>query len=258
MYKGKKIGLIVVFYNEERLIIPTLKGVPSYVDRIYAIDDASTDKTCDLIKDYSEKYDNRIILIHHEKNRGVGQAVITGYLAASKDKMDIVAGVGGDHQFDLQELPFLLDPIVEGKADYTKGNRFLVDAKYVMPIKRYLGNILLSIMTRWSSGRRDIFDTQDGFTAISKTAIDIIDWVEFWKGYGYPSDFIVRIAAYGFRIMDVPRRTIYLPGEKQSQIKIKKYIKTVAPMIIHDFFWRLKNQKRLNEKRIKILGETGV
>lgn len=167
--------------------------------------------------------------------------------------MDIVVTIGADHQFDLNEMTYFIDPIIEGRADYVKGNRFLVDAKEVMPLKRYFGNIMLSLMTRWAAGKRNIFDTQDGFVAISRKAIEIIDWNEFWKGYGYPSDFIVRIAAYGFRIMDAPRRSIYLPGERQSQIKIRRYIKNVAPMIIKLYFWRLKNQRRLNKKRLEYL-----
>jgi glycosyltransferase involved in cell wall biosynthesis len=195
------------------------------------------------------KIDTRVKLIQHKENKGPGQAIITSYLAGLEDDMDIVVTIGGDHQFDLLEMTSLIDPIIDGEADYIKGNRFLVDAKEVMPIKRFIGNIVLSLMTRWAAGVRTIFDTQDGFVAISKDVIDIVDWDLFWKGYGYPSDFIIKIATYGFRNKDAPRRSIYLPGEKQSQIKIIKYIRKVAPMIIKGYFWRLKNKRKMNKIR---------
>ena len=133
----------------------------------------------------------------------------------------------------------------DDEADYTKGNRFLVDAKEVMPNKRYIGNILLSILTRMASGVHTVFDTQDGFTAISKKVIETVNWDLFWDGYGYVSDFIIKLAAYGFRIKDVPRRSIYLEGEKQSKIVISRYIKRNFLMILKGWWWRIFHQRKI-------------
>ncbi len=245
MYLGKRVGFVAPAYNEQKLIIPTLKGIPDYIDCIYIIDDCSTDDTVKVVEAYSAKNDPRIKVISHKINTGPGNAIITGYLSSSKDMNDITVVAGADHQFDLTEIKYLLDAIINYGTDYAKGNRFLVDAKEVMPVNRYLGNILLSMLTRIGSGNYKIFDTQDGFTAITKTVIDSVDWNYFWKGYGYPSDFIIKIAAYGFQISDVPRRSIYIPGERQSQINIKKYIKTFIPMIIKSGIWKVKNSKKL-------------
>ena len=246
------ISLTIPAYNEERLIIPTIMGTPDYVDKVFVIDDGSNDLTCKLV---IELDDPKVTIIKLAKNQGVGNAIKVGYMASLQHNMDIVAVVGGDHQFELEQLYLLLDPIVNDEADYTKGNRFLVDAKEVMPNKRYIGNIFLSILTRMASGIHTIFDTQNGFTAISKKVIETVDWKFFWDGYGYVSDFIIKIAAYGFRIKDVPHRSIYLEGEKQSKIVISKYIKKYSLMILKGWLWRIFHQRKiknnLKEKKIE-------
>ena len=141
----------------------------------------------------------------------------------------------------MEQIPNLLDPLVDGVADYTKGNRFLMPESGLkdMPWSRFIGNALISIMTKMASGFYKIYDVVDGFTAISKKAIDLVDWSQAWKGYGYPMDFLVRLNAYGLRVRDVPRRAIYLKGERQSQIKGLPYALKVAPMLVRGFFWRL-------------------
>ncbi len=141
----------------------------------------------------------------------------------------------------LEQVEDFLDPLIDGRADYTKGNRFLMPNEGLedMPRTRFFGNGIISILTKIASGYYKIFDVVDGYTAITKRAIDLIDWDKAWKGYGYPMDFLVRLNAYGFKVKDVPRRAIYLEGERQSQIKGLPYALRVAPMLVRDFFWRL-------------------
>jgi glycosyltransferase involved in cell wall biosynthesis len=240
LYQGKKISLVIPARNEERLIGPTLEGATETIDRIYVIDDGSTDNTAEVVRKYAS-IDPRVELIQHEKNRGVGQAIITGYLRSSEDGYDISVVVGGDNQMPLEQVEDLLDPVIEGKADYTKGNRFLMPDTGLkdMPWTRMFPNAMISAMTKVASGYYKIFDVVDGFTAISKRGIDLVDWSKAWKGYGYPMDFLVRLNAYGLKVKDVPRRAIYLEGERQSQIKGPSYAMNVAPMLVRGFFWRL-------------------
>ena len=240
MYKSKKIALTIPCRNEERLIGPTLEAVPESIDRIYVVDDGSTDGTRECVEKV-RAIDPRIELLVHEQNQGVGQAIITGYLQASKDDYDITVVIGGDNQMPLDQVEDLLDPLVDGSVDYTKGNRFLMadEGADDMPKTRFFGNALLSIMTKMASGYYKIFDVVDGYTAITRRAIDLVDWKKAWKGYGYPMDFLVRLNAYGLKARDVPRRAIYLEGERQSQIKGIPYAIKVAPMLVRDFFWRL-------------------
>lgn len=242
MYRDKKIALVIPAYNEEKLIKPTLENIPKIIDMVYVVDDVSPDNQAEVIKKCQEK-DKRIILIRHKKNTGPGGAIISGYKRAYKDLADIVTVVGGDFQMPLHEVERLLDPIIENRCDYSKGNRFLPsqakDTLEKMPKTRLFGNWIITLLTKISSGYYKIMDVVDGFTAISRTAISVIDWDKAWKGYGYPMDFLVRMNAYGFKTVDIPRTAIYLKGERQSQIKGFKYALKVSPMLIKDFFWRI-------------------
>lgn len=173
---------------------------------------------------------------------GVGQGIITGYQKSTKEGYDITVVIGGDNQMNLADLDVFLEPLVNNEADYTKGNRFIYakGRPDVMPFKRLLGNSILSMMVKFASGYYKIFDTQDGYTAITKEMIERVNWdKDAWKGYGYPGDFLIVLNVYGARVKDVPRRAIYLSGERQSQIKIFKYILKVAPLYWKKFHWRL-------------------
>jgi len=243
MYRNKKISLVIPAYNEEKLIKPTLENVPEKIDKIYVVDDCSPDDQNSVIEQCAEK-DARIKLIKHEINQGPGGAIITGYLQSSKDNYDIAVVVGGDYQMPLDEINNLLDPVIDGKADYVKGNRFLLskldDTLKKMPKIKLIGNWIITALTKIASGYYKIMDVVDGYTAITKEAIDVIDWSKAWRKYGYPMDFLIRMNAYGLSVMDVPRTAIYLDGERQSQIKGFSYALKVTPMIIKGFLWRLR------------------
>jgi len=240
MYRDRKISLVIPAYNEQRLIKPTLESVPDTIDRIYVVDDGSADGMVPVVRECME-HDRRIELIQHGKNLGVGQAVITGYLKSSADGYDIAVVVGGDNQMRLDEVAGLLDPLIEGDADYTKGNRFpVLDAtRERMPKIRFVGNIIITALTKISSGFYKVMDVVDGYTAITRKAIDIVDWSRAWKGYGYPMDFLIRLNANGLKVKDVPRQPVYLDGERQSQIKGVRYAFRVSPMLLRGFVWRL-------------------
>ncbi|MBS3151256.1 glycosyltransferase family 2 protein [Candidatus Woesearchaeota archaeon] len=240
MYKHLKVSLVIPAYNEEKLIVPTLENVPKIIDKVYVVDDASTDNTHLIVNKLIQK-DKRITLLRHQANKGTGNAIITGYKQSSKDGHDIAVVIGGDNQMDLADLNNFLEPIANNEADYTKGNRFLLggNAYTDMPKKRFFGNAILTFMTKFASGYWKIFDTQDGYTAISKRVIDKVDWSRASVGYGYVSDFLILFNVYNIRVKDVPRKAIYLKGERQSQIKIFRYMITVGPRIIKKFFWRI-------------------
>jgi len=240
MYRKKKISLVIPAYNEQKLIKPTLTHVPGLIDRIYVVNDGSTDLTPGVVTDCAKK-DRRIILINQPKNMGVGQAIITGYLRSAADDYDITVVVGGDYQMPLDQVRAFLDPLIDGKADYTKGNRFLIEENVFedMPKIRQLGNALISLITKIASGMYKIYDVVDGYTAITKHAIRMVNWSKAWKKYGYPMDFLIRLNAYGLRVKDIPRRAIYIKGERQSQIQGFAYFLKVSPMLLSGFFWRL-------------------
>ncbi len=242
-YRGKRVALVIPAYKEEKLIKHTLHELPDVLAQIYVVDDCSPDRQNEVILECA-RTDPRITLLRHEVNQGPGGAIITGYRQASKDGHDIVVVVGGDNQMDLSEVNKFLDPIVDGRADYVKGNRFLLsqfdDTLQKMPKLRFFANWVITALTKIASGYYKVMDVVEGYTAISKQAIDTVNWSQAWRRYGYPMDFLIRLNAYGMRVLDVPRTAIYTPGERQSQIKGARYALQVSPMLLRNFFWRLR------------------
>lgn len=236
LFRAYKIGVVVPAYNEELLIHETIDGIPTYVDKIYVIDDASTDRTAEIINSIT---DSRVIPIHHKVNKGVGAAIVNGYRHALADKMDLIAVMAGDNQMDPYQLPKLIMPIIEGKADYTKGNRLLSKRlRKGMPQWRAFGNGLLSLITKISSGYWNIADPQNGYTVISRHALETIDIESIYTYYGYCNDILLKLNVFGLRVMDVAMPARY--GSEKSKIRYSKYICKVAPMLFKGFFWRLK------------------
>ncbi len=231
-----RIGVVVPSYDEERLVGQTIMGIPWYVSKIYVVDDFSRDRTPEIIESIA---DPRIVYIRHEVNKGVGAAIVTGYKRALEDEMDVVAVMAGDNQMDPGQLPRLLMPVIEGKADYAKGNRLITkDLRKGMSAWRALGNFLLTIVTKIGSGYWHITDPQNGYTAISRHALEAIDLDSVYTYYGYCNDLLIKLNAFGMRAIDVVMPARY--GKEKSHIKYSRYIARVAPMLFVGFLWRLK------------------
>jgi glycosyltransferase involved in cell wall biosynthesis len=241
MYRNKTIAVIVPAYNEEKLIERVFKTMPSFVDHIVVVDDASRDRTGEIVQ-ASQKGDARITYIRHTQNEGVGGAIITGYKWARNNGIDISVVMAGDAQMDPEDLPKLLDPVVSGATDYSKGNRlFTGEAWNVIPRTRYLGNAVLSFLTKIASGYWHIADSQSGYGAVTLEVLKTVDLDSIYKRYGMPNDFLVRLNVYHFRVRDVPVVPIYGIGER-SGIKIYKVIFTLSFLLLKLFFWRLKEK----------------
>nr|WP_295685358.1 glycosyltransferase family 2 protein [uncultured Lachnoclostridium sp.] len=236
MYRGRSIGVVVPAYNEELLINKVIQTMPDYVDRIYVIDDCSTDRTFDVASDYLR--DSRLKLIHHQNNKGVGAAIATGYRQALKDDINIVAVMAGDHQMDPLQLPRLLDPIVEGTADYCKGDRLSIsELTKGMSRWRRSGNVILTRLTRISSGYWTLQDPQNGYTAINKETLTHLDLTKIYPRYGYCNDLLAKLNVLGAKVKDVQIPARY--GEEKSKIKYGNYIRKVSLLLLRNFFWRI-------------------
>lgn len=239
MYKEHSIGVVVPAYNEQELIEETLASIPDYVDRIYAVDDCSTDDTAALIQEFCNEKDERVVFIRHEQNGGVGAAIVSGYKRALEDGIDITAVMAGDNQMDPEQLPKLLEPIIEGIADYTKGNRLLSpEYRRGMTKWRFFGNSLLTMLTKIGAGYWQLMDPQNGYAAISKSALERIPLDSIYPWYGYCNDLLVKLNVYGFRERDIVMPAKY--GREESGIRYGVYIPKVSWMLLKDFFWRLK------------------
>ena len=242
MYKGKSIAVVVPAYNEEKLIGLVLSTMPDFVDRIIVVNDASTDKTSDVVRSHRAFETGRITLLHHESNQGVGAAIVTGYRRALDLGMDIAVVMAGDAQMDPEDLPRLLDPIAAGEADYVKGNRlFRGESWEMIPRVRYLGNAFLSLLTKIASGYWHIADSQSGYTAITATALRRIDLDRIYTRYGMPNDLLIKLNVANFRVRDVSVKPIYRIGEK-SGIRVQHVAPRIAWLLWRGFMWRLKEK----------------
>jgi glycosyltransferase involved in cell wall biosynthesis len=241
MYRDKTIVVIVPAYNEEKLIGKVLKTVPSFIDRIVVVDDASSDRTSEVVRAHQGE-DSRIISLQHSKNEGVGGAIVTGYKWALENQISISVVMAGDAQMDPKDLPKLLDPLVEGEADYAKGNRLFTGRAWsIIPKTRYLGNAVLSFLTKIASGYWHVADSQSGYGAVTMEVLKTIDLDSVYKRYGMPNDWLVKLNVYHFKVRDVPVNPVYGIGER-SGIKIYKVIFTISFLLVKLFLWRLKEK----------------
>jgi len=241
VYKNKKICVIVPAYNEGTQIAGVIETMPDFVDAVVVIDDASSDDTVRVVKELQQGRAD-LFLIEHEQNQGCGGAVITGYEWAAKQDFEVVVRMDGDGQMNPEDLSALIDPVAAGAADFAKGNRFFSGKAYeVMPKLRFLGTAFLSLLTKIVSGYWHLSDFQSGYVAISKKALETVDWQQMYKRYGQPNDQLILLNVYNFRVQDVPVDPVYHVGEV-SGIKIKKVMFTLGWLLVKQFFWGLKEK----------------
>lgn len=238
MYQGKKIGVVVPAYNEERWIASTIGSMPGYVDRIYVVDDGSKDGTGDIVSEIGRQ-DDRLALITHVINKGVGAAIATGYRRCIEDDMSIAVVMAGDNQMDPAELPNLLTPIVSGYAGYSKGDRMsCITNMNGMPVWRRLGNLLLKWLTRVSSGNYKISDPQNGYSAAAVEALKRIELESLYPYYGYCNHLLAQFNVAGVKVVEVAMPARY-QGEK-SKIRYSRYIPRVSWLLVRILSWRLR------------------
>ncbi len=236
MYKNHKIGVVVPAYNEQVLILETLNGVPAYVDSIIVVNDASTDETAELLQRQSQT-DNRVQVITHQANKGLGQSLIDGYVASKNSDLDITAIMAGDNQMHPDDLAGLLDKLIEEGFDYVKGNRLLHQNIHLMPRYRFFGNAILTILTKFATGYYPLMDPQCGYTAIKNSALKVIPIEKMTQGYGYNADILCMLNIHGFRVTDTQVRPVY--DREKSKIKLWKYIPKTSWLLVRLFFRRL-------------------
>ncbi|MDS0282642.1 glycosyltransferase family 2 protein [Haloarcula onubensis] len=284
MYRGKTVGVVLPAYNEAAHIAGVIESLPAYVDRVYAIDDCSTDETFDVISAYAAESDQpvvtvdgttgeasqrrvrsdghggaatQIIPVQHTVNRGAGATLKTGYMLSARDGMDATVTIDADGQMDPDQMSRLLDPLVEGRAGFAKGNR-LADASTAsgMPPFRLLGNGLLTLLMKPASGYWGLRDPQNGYTAISLDALESIDIEAIPDDHDYPNDQLTRLSAAGVTVADVPMPAIY--GEEESTIQFTDFVRQTSATILAAFLWRLHRLVRGGQSHLPALYTAGV
>ena len=241
MFSGRSVAVVIPAFNEEQAIARTVRAVPGFVDRVIVVDDASQDRTGRLA---SRSRRRGLEVLRHDANRGVGGAIVTGYRRALALGIDVTCVMAGDGQMDPADLPTVLAPIAEGRADYVKGNRFLRgDVWRVMPPSRLAGNLLLSCLNKLVSGYWHVFDSQCGYTAITGEALAALDLDRVFPRYGYPIDLLARLHAAGARVEDVPVRPIYGAAWK-SGIHLSTVVHPILWVMLRAFTSRLSAEWR--------------
>jgi len=241
MLEGKSIAVVVPAHDEEALLEQTLAGIPAFVDRIYVVDDASRDATVERARAAAAR-DPRVELIERERNGGVGAAIVTGYKRAVEDHMGVAVVMAADNQMDPADLEGIAAPVVRGEVDYAKANRlFTGQAWELIPHHRYLGNAVLSLLTKIASGYWHVADSQAGYTALSLAALDRLDLERIYRRYGFPNDMLVHLNVVSASVRDVPSRPIYGVGER-SGIRIHNVAPRIAWLLFKGFWWRMKEK----------------
>jgi len=215
------IAVVIPCYKVMRHIQEVISGIGNEVQRIYVIDDACPDNSGKYIEEHC--LDQRVRVIYHESNQGVGGAVMTGYRAAIAEGAEVIVKVDGDGQMDPSLIANFIEPILAGEADYTKGNRFFdLEEIRAMPKIRLFGNAVLSFMTKLSSGYWDLFDPTNGYTAIHADVARHLPFDKISRRYFFETDILFRLNTLRAVVIDVPMSSQY--GDEVSNLKILKVI----------------------------------
>lgn len=236
MNLNDSIAVVIPSYRVKRHILGVIAGIGSEVGSIYVVDDACPDGSGDFVTENCK--DPRVTVIKHEKNLGVGGAVMTGYQAAIAAGAEVIVKVDGDGQMDARLIPNFIVPILAGEADYTKGNRFFdLEQLRSMPPMRLFGNAVLSLMNKVSSGYWDVFDPTNGFTAIHADAARHLPMSKISRRYFFETDMLFRLNTLHAVVVDVPMDAVY--GDEESNLKISRIVTEFVAKHVRNFFKRV-------------------
>lgn len=239
MYREQTVAVVIPAHNEALLLPVTLNGIPDFVDDVIVVDDASTDGTAAIAGRYRRP---GITVLSHAVNQGVGGAIVTGYRHALALGSDLVVVVGADAQMEPTEMSRLLDPLVEGRADYAKGDRLgHPDLVRLMPGVRLFGNRVLTMLTRLSSGYGHVRDSQCGYTALTRETLANLPLADLYPRYGFPNDLLAKLAEADYRVIDCPVTPIY--GMETSGIRVNKVVFPILWLLLRSGLRRLIRQR---------------
>src|SRR5262245_5172559 len=235
VYRDKAVAVVIPAYNVDRFVATVVEGLPDLVDQVIVVDDASTDGTATALEAIK---DPRVRVTRHPVNQGVGGAMVTGFRLALEQRPDVVVKMDGDGQMDPRYLPTLLDPLLTGSCDYTKGNRFLDgDRLAEMPAVRLVGNFVLTFLTKLVSGYWSIFDPQNGFVAISAPMLRRLPLDRLARRYFFENDMLIHLNILRARVRDVPIPARY--GDERSSMRLGRVLLTFPAHLARRFWYRI-------------------
>lgn len=242
-HASPRIAAVIPCFRVTAHVLDVIARIGPEVEMIFAVDDACPDGSGALVE--GKCADPRVRVLRHEANKGVGGAVMTGYRAAMAQGAEIAVKLDGDGQMDPALIPALVRPIVEGRADYAKGNRFhSVYNVRKMPGIRLFGNAALSFLTKMSSGYWSVFDPTNGYTAIHGEALSLLDFNNISERYFFESDMLINLGNIRAVVADVPMEALY--ADEQSNLRagavllpfLGKNLRELTKRILYTYFLR--------------------
>lgn len=235
MYHGARVAAVVPAFREEKMIGTVISTMPEFVDHIVIVDDHSPDATSDVV---AHMADPRVTLIRHEQNQGVGGAIVTGHKAAMDLGADVNVIMAGDAQMDPAFLPDLLDRVAKDGYGFAKANRFFSPESFQgMPNYRIFGNIVLSFMTKLASGYWNLFDPQNGYTAIRTEVLRRLPLENVSRRYSFENDLLIHLNILQVGAVDVPIPARY--GDEVSSIRLSRVIPELMNLLFRGFWRRI-------------------
>lgn len=240
---GSCLAVVIPCFRVKKQILDVLAAIDGTVSLIFVVDDKCPEDTGDFVE--ANCVDSRVTVVRHAFNQGVGGAVMTGYAAAIDAGAEIIVKIDGDGQMDPRLISYFVEPIIKGEADYTKGNRFFfIDELRSMPTMRFLGNSVLSFVTKMSSGYWTLFDPTNGFTAIHANVARLLPFASISKRYFFETDMLFRLNILRAVVVDIPMDAKY--GDEQSNLRITgvvgefafKHLRNFAKRIVYSYYLR--------------------
>jgi len=212
-----KVAAVIPAFNESGRVGRVIDAIPrDLVDDIVVVDDHSTDDTV------VESASNGATYVTTSRSHGVGAAIKTGYREALMRGADVLLVLAGDDQHDPHEIPKVLEPVLNGEADYVVGDRLSAHQRgNGMSPLRFVGNRMLTVATRVITGI-DVRDSQCGYTAITREALKRLDLDRVTDSWGVPNDFLVECACRGLRVRYVQIKA--RAGFRRSYIRLYSYV----------------------------------
>lgn len=235
MFEGRTVAAIVPAYNESAHVGDVIRRMPDYVDRIIVVDDRSSDDTAAVAEGVG---DSRVEVLRQTRQSGVGGAMVAGMRRALEHDIDLIVKVDGDGQMDPVHIATLLNPLVHDGYDYAKANRFLhTAALQQMPVLRLIGNFSLTFLTKLASGYWHVFDPQNGFVAITATALRSINLAQLASDFFFENSMLIQLNIMHYRVKDVAIPAHY--GNEVSSLRINRILVTFPRYLAKGFCLRV-------------------
>lgn len=234
MFHDSRVHVVIPAYNVAAHIGAVLRGLPDFVDAVTVVNDGSTDDTAAAVQATS---DRRVTLLESPANEGVGGAMVRGFRHALGQGEGILVKMDGDGQMDPADLPRLLEPIVDGRCEYAKGNRFLRSRELdIMPRARLAGNFVLTFLTKLASGYWNVFDPQNGYLAIASGTLRLLDLDRLSRRYFFENDMLINLNIFDARVRDVAMSSRY--GGERSSMRLARILCSFPYHLFHGYWYR--------------------